>query len=102
MLVNLSSLQAVAAEEARCACKQAAGKGCHITYPLCYQKDDQLSKPVRVCCVRPHLAVTARTVLGLALHSAMGSRPMKGSSWATRKREGVVMWGMYCSLEPCL
>jgi hypothetical protein len=41
-----------------------------------------------------HLSVAASTVLGLAQHSSTGKRPRKGSSSATRNREGVVMWGM--------
>ena len=41
-----------------------------------------------------HLAVTARTVFGLALHSSTGSLPRNGSSSAHRNRAGVVMWGM--------
>ena len=40
---------------------------------------------------RVYLAVTARTVLGLALHSSTGSLPRNGSSSAHKNRAGVVI-----------
>lgn len=56
--------------------------------------DQNMSLWIQTIPEEGHLAVTAKTVLGLALHSSIGNLPRKGSSSETRNNEGVVMWGM--------